>query len=135
MLWAAFAFLAIDRALKAVALSGASLRLFRGVEFALFKNPGIAFSLPLPNFVFWPNAALILSALVWLCLRMRKHDAVGAALLVCVILGSLSNIIDRAIYSAVIDYLIFFGRSAVNVADGMIVGGVLALIFRPKQIS
>jgi signal peptidase II len=132
MLWAAFAILAIDRALKAVALSGVARRIFPGVEFALFRNPGIAFSLPLPNIIFWPNAALILGALIWLLLRLRKDDAVGATLLACVILGSLSNIIDRAVYGAVIDYLIFFGRSAVNVADGMIIGGVLTLIVRKR---
>lgn len=132
MLWAAFAILAVDRAAKLVALSGVSLRPFPGAEFTLFRNPGIAFSLPLPDIIFWPNAALILVALIWLAVRMRKDDAVGAALLVCIILGSLSNMFDRAVYGAVIDYVIFFGRSAVNIADGMIVGGVIALLVRKK---
>lgn len=131
IVWAAFAILAFDRAAKLAALSGVSLRLVPGAEFTLFRNPGIAFSLPLPNVIFWPNAVLILLALAWLYARIRRDDAVSASLLACVILGSLSNMVDRAVHAAVIDYVVFFGRSAVNAADGMIVGGVIALLVRP----
>jgi lipoprotein signal peptidase len=103
------------------------------VEFALFRNDGIAFSLPVPDIAFWPLALPVLAALIALWRTLRTKDAVGAALVVTVILGALSNIFDKALTGAVTDYLIFFGRSAVNIADGMIVGGVIALLLRKNE--
>ena len=132
ILWAAFAFLAVDRLAKAAALNGVTATPFPWAEFRLFRNTGIAFSLPLADAIFWPNAVLILGVLVWVWWRMRAQDALGAACVAWIILGSLSNIADRAAYGAVIDYLIFFGRSAMNIADGMIVGGVAAILLRKK---
>ena len=132
ILWAAFAILAADRVAKMLAALDVTARLLPGVEFRLFRNDGIAFSIPVPDIVFWPVAVLALAALIRLWNALREEDEVGAALVVMILLGALSNVADKALTGAITDYIIFFGRSAVNIADGMIVGGALAMILRKK---
>ena len=135
-LWYAAAVLCfvLDRFLKEVAMA-------RGVDadpgafsFSLFRNQGIAFSLPLPADIYWPAALFIFVLLVAFFVRSLSRDKVRAAVLFLVILGATSNLVDRYLYAATIDYLLFFGRSAVNIADGMIVVGLLSLYFAsPKK--
>ena len=62
-------------------------------------------------------------------LSLRNGDRMRAGIFFLILLGAFSNLIDRAFYGATIDYLIFFNRSAVNLADGMIIAGLLGLIF------
>jgi lipoprotein signal peptidase len=116
-----------DRWMKALALALGEGSGGGAFQFALFKNGGIAFSLPLPDAIFWPAAFAVFVFLAVLFLRSPKRGA-SAVALSYVILGAASNLIDRALFGATIDYLIFFGWSAVNIADGMIVGGLLALL-------
>lgn len=120
----------LDRSLKAAALGlDESMGIRDLAEFTLFRNPGIAFSLPLPNAIFWPAALATLGALLFFFIRQhRRHDTRLTPLLAVVILGALSNLTDRYLTGATIDYLLFFGRSAVNLADAMIVAGVIAIL-------
>ncbi len=128
-LWYATALLAFaaDRLLKELAIT-------RGVDpspglvaFTLFRNTGIAFSLPLPSAIFWPAASAIFAVLLWLFVRSAAKDKLRAGMLAMIILGAASNMMDRYLYGSTTDYLLFFGRSAVNVADAMIVAGLAAL--------
>jgi lipoprotein signal peptidase len=129
---AAVLFLA-DRALKDAVLAGGHRRLSAWVEFTLFRNEGIAFSLPLNDVVFWVLAVPVFLGLIALFLAaMLRGPRFRAAALAFVVLGAASNLDDRLLYGATIDYLLFFGRSAVNLADGMILGGVLALLFKSR---
>lgn len=106
------------------------------VSYSLFKNEGIIFSLPFPDVIFWPLASLIFALLgVYFYKMMRERNTVFAGIGLIILLGALSNLIDRALYGATIDYLIFFGRSAVNLADGMILGGVIALLLLQRKKS
>ena len=104
-------------------------------EFMLFKNSGIAFSIPMIQAVFWPFALLILGSLIFLFFRTRKSDPVTAALLFAIIAGAVSNLVDRVLIGATIDYLILFDRSAVNIADIMILASVIALFFVLRNIE
>ncbi len=99
------------------------------VSFWEFKNKGIAFSIPLAAEIFWPAAAVIFVILAVLFAKSFRKDVMRAGLYWMVLLGALSNLIDRATIGATADYLIFFNRSAVNIADGMIVLGLLLLSF------
>jgi|SRR5688572_15782774 len=135
-LWYAAAVLCfvLDRFLKEVAV-------IRGVDetpgivsFSLFRNHGIAFSLPLRSDLYWPAAIIIFVLLVAFFIRSLSRDRVRAGILFMVILGAVSNLTDRYLYAATTDYLIFFGRSAVNLADAMIVSGLIALyLYDPKK--
>ncbi len=124
---AAVILFAADRLLKNYALSlGAPTPAL--VQFALFRNTGIAFSIPLHDAIFWPVASATFLLLVAYFVASVRERPRRAAVVFAILLGAASNLLDRALYGATIDYLIFFGRSAVNIADGMIVGGLLLLL-------
>mgnify|MGYP001563437269 CR=1 FL=1 len=128
-LWFAVAVLLfiLDRFLKEIAIARGADPAPGIAAFSLFRNTGIAFSLPLPPAVFWPAAAVIFAVLLGFFARSLTRDLMRAGMLALIILGAASNLIDRFLYASIIDYLLFFGRSAVNVADGMIVAGLVAL--------
>ncbi len=124
-------FFVADRLFKAAALVLPEPLGWTGwAEFTLFRNTGIAFSLPLAAAVFWPLAALALAAVFYALVRSAaRRDWFVAAALALVAVGAVSNLIDRRLYGATIDYLLFFGISAVNLADLLIVAGVVLLLF------
>jgi lipoprotein signal peptidase len=137
-LWSAvfIASFLLDRALKRLALSGAEAAFLPDLlEFRLFRNPGIAFSLPFSGPLVWVLSVAILAAVSLMAareFRARRHGLAGAFGLF--IFGACSNLFDRVTYGFTVDYLIFFGRSAVNLADGMIVAGALWLVLKgPKK--
>ncbi|MEK9152794.1 MAG: signal peptidase II [Patescibacteria group bacterium] len=105
------------------------------VDFNLFRNHGIAFSLPLPNLIFWPLAIIIFIVLTRLCWREFRRSTYSFIAYTVILSGAFSNLWDRFLYGATIDYLIFFRRSAVNLADAMIVIGLIVLLFlnRPYE--
>ncbi len=125
---AAVGLLFLDRVLKGVAVQMRPADpAGRWALFTPFMNPGIAFSLPLADAVFWPLAAAALGVLVWLFAAfVRRGRGELAALVFMILLGAVSNLADRLAYGATVDYFLFFGRSAVNVADGMIIAGAAA---------
>lgn len=120
-----------DRFLKALAWSGTELELgFAWARFRLFRNGGIAFSLPLSGSFYWLLAVPLLLALGFGLLKSWRTDRrLPALALGLILLGALSNGYDRLAHGFVVDYLIFFSVSAVNIADALIVGGVLLLVF------
>ncbi len=127
---------AADRLLKSLALILGE----RGegwFHFSLFLNPGIAFSIPLTEIIFWPLAAAALIALSWLMRRAWINKSLTLPWLIMIALGAASNAFDRMVYGATIDYLMFFNRSVVNIADGMIVLGVIvvALMEQSKNLA
>ena len=133
LLFGVAVFLALaDRCLKSLALIVGE----RGegvLRFSLFMNPGIAFSIPLAEIIFWPLAVAALVALGWLIRRAWINRTAALPWLVMIALGALSNAYDRVVYGATIDYLMFFNRSVVNIADGMIVVGVLMVLLQEKS--
>jgi signal peptidase II len=129
----AFALLILDRALKAVALGlptdGRVWLLPRALSFELFRNDGIAFSLPFSGPLVWLLSLAVLAVVAWAAVRdFRGGEAVGFEAYAFFALGACSNLFDRVAYGFTVDYLIFFGRSAVNLADAMIVAGALWLL-------
>lgn len=125
-----------DRLLKQLALSGARLGGENApARFDLFRNGGIAFSLPFSGPLVWLASVAILGVICLMAardVRARRFDRAGAYGLF--IFGACSNLFDRVVYGYTIDYLILVQRSAVNLADGMIVAGAFWLIMKtPKK--
>ena len=123
-----------DRIFKAVAQSlpdGVSVQLVPGVaEFTLFKNPGIAFSLNVSGPVVWLISLAILAAVIVIGARdLRRGRGERLFAYALFVLGAFSNLYDRIAYGYTVDYLLFFGRSAVNAADAMILAGALLMFF------
>lgn len=120
-----------DRLLKGVAVDGA--RADAGfASFELFRNTGTVFSLPVPQPVILAASVVLLGLFAFALVRSfgRKGSAWPALLMI--VLGAVSNLADRLLHGAVIDYLVFFGISAVNLADAMIVAGVAMLLLDGK---
>ncbi|MDJ0928838.1 MAG: signal peptidase II [Gammaproteobacteria bacterium] len=102
-------------------------------------NTGAAFSF-LANESGWQNtffmsvATLVSIALIWwLATLPRRGRAVLALGLALVIGGAVGNLIDRAVYGYVVDFLLFYYRDwsypAFNVADSAITCGVVLILF------
>ncbi|MBU0625159.1 signal peptidase II [Patescibacteria group bacterium] len=97
-------------------------------KFKLFYNEGIVFSLPVPNWIYLPIALAIFLIFIILLRWATKHDPASILGLLFIILGAFSNLLDRFIHEATIDYLLFFDRSAINIADIMIIIGVILFV-------
>lgn len=106
-------------------------RLRSPIDFALHKNYGIAFDIPVPLWAI----ILITIVVVGVCVRalmLSKKDPSVAVPLVFIVLGAVGNLVDRLSHGFIVDYIILFTRSAINISDIMIFGGVVALLFHKK---
>ena len=136
-------FIALDRFLKFLAVNGFFNRQpsvfndFFKLNFA--GNYNIAFSLPLAGW--WLNIVIILIvfALIYnLLYYAKKNDYAKFYLLFLIAFGAISNLFDRFKYGFVIDYFDLKYFTIFNLADVMIVGGVILLawlIFRDKKTA
>jgi len=97
----------------------------------LFKNPNLYFiSFNSILLYFLIGAVMILLCFLFFKACQRKNSLLttGFAL---IILGGLSNFFDRIYFGYVIDWIrvFFLPISIFNIADLMIIGGILCLIF------
>ena len=126
-------FAALDRLLKAYALADLERvwnLLGKILKFNFQANYNIAFSLPLAGF--WLTAViwLVVLPLIYCLVCAWKGGRPNAAIcLFAVIMGAASNLFDRLKYGYVIDYLDLKYFTVFNLADAMIVAGVVLLLF------
>jgi signal peptidase II len=131
----------IDQIVKWQVLSlglrpGDSIEVTSFFNLAMVHNRGVSFGLFNRD---WEFNALVLSLvaiaisigmLVWLWRTTRKSIAAAVGLVVG---GAIGNVIDRALYGAVIDFLDFHALGyhwpAFNVADSAISIGAVILVF------
>jgi len=92
-------------------------------------NQNIAFSLPLPQILTIVIVIIILIALsyIWWKSFLKQNLWVLTASSL-IILGALSNLIDRLLFGYVIDYINIFIWPVFNLADMMIVSGIVIYI-------
>lgn len=134
--------LALDQATKSVVLRtltvGVPVHVIDGFfSLTLIMNPGLAFGMlsRVPGGSRWVVSLLSLAALgllLWLSSRLIPTGGVLTRLAVGLILGgAVGNLIDRARFGAVVDFLDVYWRQyhwpAFNVADSAISIGVAAL--------
>jgi signal peptidase II len=134
----------VDQITKAIALAhlvpGVPVELTGWLSLTLVMNPGLAFGLlaGVPTSWRWVVAALSLVALVVLArvaLRVLPTDGWPGRVAVGLIFGgAVGNLIDRARWGAVVDFVDAHWRGyhwpAFNVADSAITVGVALLAFR-----
>jgi signal peptidase II len=135
----------LDQVSKAVVLArlapGAPIPIFDGwLQLTLVLNPGIAFGLlgSLPTAWRWMAAALsvvALAVLVRVALRVLPHGGwVGRLAIGLIFGGAVGNLIDRARFGAVVDFVDVYWRTwhwwIFNVADSAISVGVVLLALR-----
>ena len=94
-----------------------------------FANPGIAFSLPVPNWLVILITPIILILFVGLISKSKKKTKLFYFSLFLIIAGAISNFIDRILFSATIDYVRIL-TGIINLADVMIVIGAGMMVWR-----
>ncbi len=107
----------------------------------LSKNEYIAFSLPIQGK--WLELLILLIILglsvatVWIASsRKNRFQATLAVALALIVLGALSNLIDRFRYGYVIDYIYIRNLISLNLADVLIslaTAGIILYIFGKKK--
>ncbi|MFA5188808.1 MAG: signal peptidase II [Patescibacteria group bacterium] len=92
-------------------------------------NQNAAFSLPLPQIliIIIVIVILIILGIIWLQ-SLQKQNLWEFAATSLIILGALSNLLDRLFYGYVIDYINIRIWPVFNLADVMIVAGIFIYI-------
>lgn len=89
---------------------------------AYFPNPGIAFSIPLPQTLTLLITGTLIVAFAAFLIKTKEPKLRIA--LTSALLGAASNFFDRVITGYTTDYIILFSRSAINIADILILAGM-----------
>ncbi len=84
-----------------------------------FPNRFFVFGLPSSPIVI-VSASIIILGLVIFLWRRTRHPA-----LILIIIGGASNVFDRLVYGGVIDYIFIIPFAPFNLADGLIVIGIV----------
>lgn len=100
------------------------------IDFALHKNYGVAFDLPVPLWIVIPLTLFVLILLTREA-RREKENATKLFAYTLIAVGAIGNLIDRIAYGFTVDYLILFAKSAINLSDVMIVVGIVWLAIIP----
>lgn len=132
------ALLVIDRLIKVAALEGLLHGSFLGFgypRFTFHKNYGIAFDLPVPAIVTVTVSAIILVVLVSLLARAITNSSPRRFALLLIVAGAASNLYDRLQFGFVIDAIELVPMSVWNIADGLILAGILLLLRAPRRRS
>ncbi len=111
-----------DRFLKWYAQSlpdGMAFSFFPGLKFGYFLNPSLFF-FPAWRFIPW-LALTVLTAFIIYCVI---HTAYSQSHLL-ILLGGISNVFDRFAYEGVIDYVSIARFATINLADILIVFGLI----------
>ncbi len=100
-------------------------------EFGLYKNEGIAFGIKINQELFYILVAVIIYFIFEKFKKeIKNKDNLVITSLLLIGVGAISNIIDRILHGFVVDYLLFFNISAINLADVAIVVGIGLLILK-----
>ena len=122
-----------DRYLKIIAInSGNQFKLIGDIfTFSFTPNYFIAFSLPISGrileLVIFLLILLMIAAFFYLLVKKNKKLLLFG--LAAVLLGSISNFIDRLNFAYVIDYLYLKHFTVFNLADVLIVLGSITIFF------
>jgi len=103
------------------------------INFSLYKNYGIAFDIPLPFFITFIITLVIILFLSRFIYKHYKNNNYASVAAIAVIIGSVSNLLDRIINGYTTDYLIIFSTSAINIADILIVTGIIGMLWYNKD--
>lgn len=98
------------------------------VTFAVHRNTGIAFNIPIPLWIIIPLTVVLLMLLSerLLCL-IKKSSFVLSFALTNILCGASNNLIDRMLHGFTTDYCILLQTSAINLSDLCILFGVSIL--------
>lgn len=103
------------------------------INFAVHKNPGIAFDIPFKMPIIVLVSIIIGVGLVRIAIKnWNRHPDIALSAIV-IIIGAIGNLYDRLVYGFTVDYIILFGRSAINLSDIVIVSGIIGLLLASRR--
>lgn len=106
------------------------------VEFAIHKNFGLAFDLPIWLPVLSILSILIIAGLIILAKQNWKKNPWLTTAAIIISGGALGNLFDRLNYGFVVDYIITpITGSAFNLSDIVIVVGLFLFIWSSKKLK
>lgn len=115
---------ALDRTVKYVLMQHGSLG-----TLLPSLNDAIAFSLPFPRRVLVFTIVVIIVLLVIALVRaIQKRSGIEVFGYGCVVVGAISNLIDRLRFGSVVDYIAIWIIPIFNLGDVLIVVGVAVLL-------
>jgi len=115
-------FLFCDRIFKSLALKNSAPELInKYLGWQPHINPGVAFGIPLPLFLIIAFSVPTIAAILYFTVRQKSWG------MLLVVFGALSNFFDRIVYGSIVDYILI-GASLINIADMMIVGGLIIFL-------
>lgn len=118
----------VDRLLKIFISNTTEIFLIPKIlSLEFYKNYGAAFGLKIPVFIIVISSITILFLIIFFA-KEDFRKKIPKWVLLFLVLGAASNIFDRIYYGYVIDTFNFLNFSFFNLADGMIIVG-LVLIF------
>jgi len=125
-------FILLDLVLKQMALLVWTnpIFIFNHIGWAPILNPGIAFSIQLPNLVIIILTLFILGFFSYLTVQTK--DKIARLGLTLTIFGAISNLLDRIFYQNTVDYLQVY-ISVFNIADILIVTGIGIYLLKLKK--
>lgn len=125
-------FFLLDRWFKQLALTKTSFNIIPDLfSFNFTPNYYVAFSLPLSgNWLTFFIGLVIIFLIIYLLVNYKKVSPLEKISLLAIILGAVSNFIDRLKYGFVVDYLDLKLFTIFNLADVLITIGSLLLIYK-----
>ncbi len=120
--------LTVDRVLKIYFWQNRSD--YQNGFFVATLNPAAAFSLAIPQLVWWPLALLIIFYCLYQVFRQLEQKQ-NYWPWILIILGASSNMFDRIMYGGVLDYINLGWWPVFNLSDSMIVLAVGWLLIGP----
>jgi len=98
----------------------------------LHKNFGIAFDIPLMPIITFLVSGVLGVLLLQIVIRHYKKNPAASLAALMILFGAGGNLYDRIAYGFTVDYLLFFGTSALNISDFIIISGVLLFLFASR---
>ena len=124
-------FFFFDRLGKFVAQSGsgADRALNSVLAFGYYPNQGIGFGIQMNKTIIVVASIIIILVLAgWLVHVLKKEYVMQAWGISFIIFGAINNLIDRVFFGQVIDYIKLFDWSLFNLADAMIICGLILVL-------
>ena len=102
---------------------------FLGGLFYPLCNPFISWGIPLGGLIFWLMWILATALILWLSLKSGWNT-----LLIVVLAGATSNIIDRILRGCVVDFIKIGWFPTFNLADVAITAGILLYLLQSPEL-
>ncbi len=125
-------FVCIDRLLKvisAVLWYNHPQHFFSTLNFVFVQNHNIAFSLKTGLNPLWIIIPIIIFLTYYFFHLLKNQRLQEASAFFFILSGAMSNLYDRLLYGFVIDYIDLKYFTVFNIADVMICGGVMFLLY------